>query len=517
VNKVEAIKREKDGLDVLPALRAYAAAATPVEEIPGDELVRMKWYGVFHRQLTPGFFMMRLRTDGGRLTSEQVEAIAAICREHGRGEADITTRQNIQLRWLTLDEIPGIWERLAAVGMASAQTGMDNVRNYVSCPLAGLDAEELIDPTPLVQAIARAHLGLKDFSNLPRKFNLSITGCKEDCGQAQTQDLAFVPATRNVNGRPAVGFNVLVGGALGGTSPRLAEPLDVFVLPDQVAALFTAVLRVYRDHGPREQRTKARLKLLVDEWGMPKVREEVEREMRIPLLRPGTDARTTFGGDHLGVHAQRDPDVHYIGLHVPVGRITADQLEGLARLARIYGNNEVRLTVGQNAIITGVKGSALPRLMREPLLRQLRPDPPAVWRNLVACTGKDYCHFSLIDTKKRAIELAMELESRGVAVPDGTRINISGCVHACGKHHIANIGLQGANVRVGDDVIEAADIYEGGSLGHTGQLALRTTEKVPMSDMADAITTILARQSTEKIDQKPLMEPALAAVAGDQR
>lgn len=497
-NKIEVLKQAKDGLDVLPDIRRYAAESTPVSEIPDDDLVRMKWYGVFHRQQTPGFFMMRLRTPGGRLTGEQTTTIAGIAHEFGRDMVDVTTRQNLQLRWLTLEIIPEVWRRLEAVGMTSLQSGMDNVRNYVSCPLAGLDTDEIIDTRPIVAALGRAHLGNREYSNLPRKFNVSITGCREDCGQAQSQDLAFVPATRNVAGRPTVGFNVLAGGALGGTSPRLATPLEVFVRPAEVVPLFQAVLRVFRDHGPREQRTKARLKWLIGQWGEARFREAVEAEMGGPLLGPGDDARRRFDGDHLGVHRQREPGLHYVGLHVPVGRLTATQLERLARLATRDGDGELRLTIGQNVIIPNVQEDNLKRLLAEPLLRELRPIPAPVWRNLVACTGIDYCHYSLIDTKSRAVELAKELEQRGVYVPEGTRIHISGCVHACGKHHIADIGLQGANVRVGDTIEEAADVYADGELGPNGRLASRVADKVRMQDLPDVVERLLLRDAIDE-------------------
>jgi ferredoxin-nitrite reductase len=497
-NKIEAIKAAKDGLDVLADIRRHAEESTPVSEIPADDLVRMKWYGVFHRQQTPGYFMMRLRTPGGRLTGEQALTIAGIARDFGRAMVDVTTRQNVQLRWLTLGVIPEVWRRLEAVGMTSLQSGMDNVRNYVSCPLAGLDAGELIDTRPIVASLGRAHLGKREFSNLPRKFNVSVTGCREDCGQAQSQDLAFVPATRNVAGRPAAGFNVLVGGALGGTSPRLATPLGAFVRPDDVPPLFLAVLRVFRDHGPREQRTRARLKWLIADWGEPRFREAVAKEFGAPLLGPGEDARRRFAGDHLGVHRQREPGLHYVGLHVPVGRMQAAQLERLARLAARDGNGELRLTVNQNIVIPNVREEHLRRLLAEPLLRELRPIPAPVWRNLVACTGIDYCHYSLIDTKNRAMELAAELERRGVYVPEGTRIHVSGCVHACGKHHIADIGLQGANVRVGDTVEEAVDVYADGELGPDGRLGSKVADKVRMQDLPDAVERILLRDAIEE-------------------
>jgi len=268
VSKQELMKSAKDGLDVLPDLQRYAMERTPIEAIPSDDLDRMKWYGVFHRKQTPGLFMLRLRTLGGRLTGEQLRTVVAIAREFGGGTADITTRENLQLRGLTLADIPAALQRLEAAGISTRQSGMDNVRNFIGCPLAGIDVAEVYDTTALIVDLQEALLAArKTFSNLPRKSNVSITGCREDCGQAQNQDLGFLPAVHERDGHRVMGFDVLVGGALGGASPRLATPLDVFVRPEEVVPFFTALLGVYRDHGSREQRTRARLKWLLDGWG----------------------------------------------------------------------------------------------------------------------------------------------------------------------------------------------------------------------------------------------------------
>ena len=258
-NKIEQLKREKDGLDVWPDLLRYAREG--VEAIPPDDLERLKWYGLFHRRATPGFFMLRLRIPNGVLTSEQLAAVAEISERCGRGTADVTTRQNIQLRRITIADAPWVLQRLAAAGLNSQQSGMDNVRNIVGCPVAGLDGSELIDARPLAARLQQAVVGTKAFSNLPRKFNLSIAGCREDCTCAQTHDLSFVPATRE----GVIGFNVLAGGALGGQHPALAGPLDVFVPPPQVVPAARAVLELFRDHGPRDQRKQARLKWLLRE------------------------------------------------------------------------------------------------------------------------------------------------------------------------------------------------------------------------------------------------------------
>jgi ferredoxin-nitrite reductase len=500
MNKFETLKAEKDGLDVWPDLVRYAENGTPIDQIPEDDLHRMKWYGVFHRPQKPGTFMMRLRITAGRLSSAQARVIAAIARDVGGGTCDLTTRQNIQLRDLLLPDIPRVIAQLGQVGITTRQTGMDNVRNFIGCPLAGIDGMELFDSTPLVEALAAAHLAAgKEFSNLPRKFNVAIAGCRDDCGDAQSQDLGFIPATRDLAGRRVAGFNVLVGGALGGTSPRLATPLDVFVTPEQVVPVFLALLRIYRDNGPREVRTKARLKWLIAEWGEERLRDELEREIGSSLPRAGLDERLQVAGDHLGIHPQRQVGLNYVGLHVPVGRISAEDLDALAHLADEYGRGELRLTVDQNVVIPHVPDARLSALLAEPLLSRLKPNPSNIWRHLVACTGNDYCHFSLIDTKRHAFQLGVELERKGVQVPRGTRIHVSGCIHACGKHHIADIGLQGTNIRLGNRVDEAADVYVGGRLGDEPRLASRILENVHWEDLPVLVEALVRQRFAQTV------------------
>jgi len=502
MNRFEAFKAQKDGLDVLPDLLRYARERTPIDQIPEDDLDRMKWYGVFHRKQTPGLFMLRLRTPGGRISGEQLRTIAGIAREFGGGSVDLTTRQNVQLRGLTLTDIPTVLQRLEAAGITTRQSGMDNVRNFIGCPLAGIDSAEVYDTTPLLREMQRAFLGRKDFSNLPRKFNVSLAGCREDCGHAQTQDLGFLPASRDISGRRTIGFNVLVGGALGGTRPRLATPLDVFLQPAEITPFFLALLSVYRDNGPRDQRTKSRLKWLIEEWGEEGLRSAIERELGRTLERAGVVQTLRTAGSHLGVHPQRTLNVNAVGLHVPVGRIGFKQLEGLARLTEEFGAGELRLTVDQNVVIPHVTDTRLDRMLADPLLSELRPNPPAIWRNLVCCTGSDYCHFSLIETKASALALVQNLEARGVEVPAGTRIHMSGCIHACGKHHVGDIGLLGTNVRVGDDVVEAVDVFVGGRLGDDARLAEPVMGNVPL-DRLPEVAEALLRERFSDWDGRP--------------
>ena len=276
-NKIEALKQARDGLDVFPDLLRYAREGWAA--IDPDDFERLKWYGLFHRKATPGYFMLRLRIPNGVLTSEQLTAIGDISNRCGRGQADITTRQNIQLRWIEIEDVPWIFQRLSAAGLTSQQSGMDNVANVVGCPLAGLDPDELIDSRALAVRLQQAIIGHKAFSNLPRKFNLAITGCRDDCIHAQTHDLSFVPAVAS-DGQ-TVGFNVLAGGAMGGREPALARPVDVFVESWEVVPAATAILEVFRDHGPRESRRSSRLKVLLKAWGMERFREGRRRARRV--------------------------------------------------------------------------------------------------------------------------------------------------------------------------------------------------------------------------------------------
>jgi ferredoxin-nitrite reductase len=478
-NKIEAIKTARDGLNVLPDIQRYAIEG--VDAIPAEDLERLKWYGIFHRKQTPGFFMLRIRMPNGALTSEQLATIAEISNRYGRGAADITTRQAIQLRWITAEDIPTILQQLAAVGLITQQSGGDNVRNVVGCPLAGLDAGELIDASPLARRLQQAVAGRR-FSNLPRKFNVAITGCTEDCTHAQTQDLAFVAATRS----GIRGFNVLVGGALGGQSPELAQSLDLFVTPSEVVPLAVAILETFRDCGGREKRKHARLKFLLRDWGIDRFRAAIQQRLDRPLTAAGESAATRHGGDHIGVTTQRDRDLSVVGCLVPVGRINGDALAEFGRLAARYGSGEVRLTVQQNVLIPNVPAARLDELLNEPLLNTYSPSPSNWVRSLVTCTGKDFCHFAQTDTKGDGLQLAKTLERR-YELERPVRIQLSGCPHACGQHRVGEIGLLGGTVRIDDNIRPAATLFVGGQLGHDAQLAKEVAAIVPLNQLPELV------------------------------
>ncbi|GIW80998.1 MAG: hypothetical protein KatS3mg105_2805 [Gemmatales bacterium] len=279
-NPVEAAKEEKDGLDSLSDIYRLAENNRWQEMTDADKH-RFKWYGLFFRPPTPGYFMLRLRFQAGRSHSKQFRTLADIADEFGKSFCDLTTRQQIQLRWFTLEQTPEIWKRLDAVGLHSKQTGMDNVRGVVGCPLAGLTPHELLDATPVIREFDDIIVGNKEYTNLPRKFNVTITGCMENCCHAETQDIGLVPAYKELEGRQVNGFNVLVGGKQGSGGYKPAKPLDVFTPPDQAAKLCAAIVQIFRDHGSRAARPRARLSFLIEDRGIRWFRSELEKTLAL--------------------------------------------------------------------------------------------------------------------------------------------------------------------------------------------------------------------------------------------
>ena len=496
MNKIEEYKKEKDGLDILQDVPRYAQEGW--EAITEGDKERLKWAGVFFRRQTPGNFMMRVRIPNGISNAAQFRALAEISSETGKGFADITTRQQLQLRWFKIEHVPEIWERLKAVGLVSLQTGMDNIRNVVGCPVAGLTPNELFDAAPVVQAFTQTFVGNKAYTNLPRKFNVAITACKENCTHTETQDIALTPATKEIDGEETNGFNVAVGGKMGSGGYRGASPLDLFVRPEEAAEICSQIVLIFRDHGLRESRTKARLAFLVEAWGVEKFRRELERRADRPLTPAGRDERVKRYTDHVGILRQKQAGLNSVGLAVPVGRITTEQLLEVARLAESYGSGEIRITTGQNLIIPDVPDRKIGDLTEEPLLKELRYDPSEVVRGLVSCTGMDYCHFALIETKELALKTARYLEEKlGQTKP--VRIHWSGCPAGCGNHVAADIGLLGKNIKVNGEVVDAVDVFVGGSSGPEPKQGKKLLEDVPCEVLPQVLERLVPYLSRAEI------------------
>jgi len=479
LNKIEALKAVRDGLDVDLARFAREGWKT----IGDDDKERLKWVGVFFRRPTPGHFMMRVRMPNGILSTGQLRLLAEITRATGRDVADVTTRQQIQLRWLTIEQVPDVIARLEAAGLSSLQTGMDNIRGIIGCPATGLTPNELVDTAGIAAEFQGIFLGNKAFTNLPRKFNVTITGCPDNCTTAETQDIAMTPA---LGEGEVVGFNLAVGGKQGSGGATFATPLDAFIRPDEAAEVCAAITLIFRDHGPRESRSKSRLAFLVEIWGAERMRKELEARLERPLPPAGRDARRATVTDHVGVFRQRQPGMNYVGLKTPVGRLTSAQLFELARLAETYGRSELRFTPSQNVLLPDVSDVRLGALLKEPLLKELPYNPSEIRRGLSACTGTDFCNLALIDTKTRALDLAREFEARiGKSRP--LTVRWSGCPASCGNHHTADVGLQGCKVKVDGKIVDGVHVFVGGRGGPQMRAGVRILEDVPCDELPEVL------------------------------
>ncbi|MEX5212573.1 MAG: ferredoxin--nitrite reductase [Nitrospiraceae bacterium] len=518
MNKIEAIKRERDGLLVRDLIAHYAVAGW--ETIPEADVQRLKWHGLFLRNPTPGFFMVRVRVPGGVTTTAQLRTLADLAATYGNGLLDITTRQQIQLRHLRINDVPAVFARMEGVGLTSLQTGMDNVRNVMTCPVSGLSPDEIVESMGIVRALNEEVIGNAAFSNLPRKLNVAVTGCSHNCLHMETQDLALVPAYYDLGHDRCVGFNVLVGGKLGSGGYRIATPLDVFVNPEEAVEICRAILEVYRDHGPRENRTQARLAFLIDAWGEGRFRAEVKARVGKRLLPAGIDARKPGEQDHVGIFRQRQRGMNYVGLKVLVGRITADDLINVLDLADQYGTGEVRLTPNQALIIPNVGDRKVGELAEEPLLNRFTYNPDPLYRGLVSCVGSDYCNLAVIETKSRAVQTAKALEAKLGTTLKPITMHWSGCPAGCGNHLVADVGLLGKKAKVDGKVVDAVDVYVGGRSGPDPKPAIKIMEDVPCEKLPTVLEGLLPYHTREKMHRvrgREHKKPAVPASLGTER
>ncbi|MFN6486795.1 MULTISPECIES: ferredoxin--nitrite reductase [unclassified Nostoc] len=534
LNKFEKLKAEKDGLAIKSEIEKFAALGwEAMNETDRDH--RLKWVGVFFRPVTPGKFMMRLRMPNGILSSSQMRVLAQVVQRYGDdGCADITTRQNIQLRGIRIEDLPDIFDRLHAVGLTSVQSGMDNVRNITGDPVAGLDADELYDTRELVQQIqdmlTNKGQGNPEFSNLPRKFNIAIAGGRDNSVHAEINDLAFVPAFKEAGEQGSrgageqnflsaplhlctsahshdkiFGFNVLVGGFFSAKRCEAAIPLNAWVAPEDVVAVCRAVLEVFRDHGPRANRQKSRLMWLIDEWSLDKFRAEVENRLGKSLISAASKDEIDWEKrDHIGVYKQKQAGLNYAGLNIPVGRLYAEDMFEIARLAEVYGTSEIRFTVEQNIVIPNISDSRIATFLTEPLLERFSIDPGLLTRSLVSCTGAQFCNFALIETKNRALAMIKVLEEE-LTFTKPVRIHWTGCPNSCGQPQVADIGLMGTKTRKNGKTLEGVDIYMGGKVGKDAHLGTCIIKGVPCEDLQPILQDLLIKNFGAKLKQEALL------------
>jgi ferredoxin-nitrite reductase len=472
LNKAELMKLEKDGLDVIRTIiDQYATEG--YDAITEDDMNRFKWAGVYQQKPNNGHFMMRVRINSGVLNTAQARALGEIAALYGRDLMDVTTRQAIQYHWLRVENLPDIFNRLEAVGLYSFEACGDCPRTIVGNPLAGIDKNEIMDTTELVNQVNDFFLMNRDFSNLPRKYKMSISGNIYNSANAEINCLAFTPATKLIDGQEVLGFHVMVGGGLS-AKPHLAKPLDIFVRPEDVLNVAIGVTTIYRDHGYREKRHHARLKFLVADWGPEKFKAELIK-LTGELPARGEDQTVGWNAAYFdGVHPQKQAGLNYVGLNIPVGRLSGAEFKELARLADEFGDGTIRTTMSQNIILAGVPDAKVDALLQEKVFERLSPNANLFMSRTVSCTGNEFCNLAVVETKERARAVAEYLDSK-VELDEEVRIHFIGCPNACGQKHIADIGLQGALIKTPGGMVDAFDIAVGGILGPNA--AFNTTLK----------------------------------------
>jgi sulfite reductase (ferredoxin) len=479
LNKNEENKKFDDGLNVRQRIIDIYAKGGFDSIDPADLRGRFRWYGLY-TQRRPGidggrtavlepeelddrYFMLRVRIDGGQLSSEQLRVISDISVRYARGTADVTDRQNIQLHWIEIESVPAIWEALEAVGLSTTEACGDTPRVILGCPLAGLDSDELTDAEPEIAAVTDKYIGDPEFSNLPRKFKTSISGCAAQCTHHEINDIAFAAVRHPETGE--VGYDLWVGGGLS-TNPMIAKRLGAFVRADQVPEVWAAVASVFRDYGYRRLRHRARIKFLVADWGAEKFREVMEKEYLGYALPDGPAPVNVDGGarDHVGVHRQKD-GLSYVGFAPRVGRLDGDLLGSVAALADRYGSGRVRTTAQQKMVILDVPDTALDGLLAELDALGLPANPSAFRRHTMACTGIEFCKLAIVETKGRAMTLIDELERRLPGWESPVTINVNGCPNSCARIQTADIGLKGSLVTdASGNQVEGFQIHLGGTL-----------------------------------------------------
>jgi ferredoxin-nitrite reductase len=483
-NPVERLKQEKTPLGMLDELPALIAAG--YEHVPEEDIVRLKWWGLYHDKPKVGTFMLRIKLPGGQVSPEGLRAIGEVSNRFGRGDGELSTRQNVQLHWLELGALPEVFDRLHAAGLTSAGGCGDAVRNITGCPVAGLAADELFDSRPLVDEAAEFFYGNPDYSNLPRKHKITIASCAHRCNAPEINCIALIGAVNE----GAEGYAVQVGGGLSSV-PRIARDLGVFVRKEESVEVLTALLDAWKeDLRYRVSRVKSRMKFMVDDYGPEGMRAELERR----LGRTLTDyelSRPPAISDHIGVHAQKQPGLFYVGVPVHLGLMSGDQMLAVADLAERLGG-DVRLTRQQNFVVTGVPEAELDGTIAELAEIGFPLEANHVRAAAIACTGEPHCNFSVTETKSRMGQLLERLEERfGTQIAE-LRLHLDGCPHACAHHWVGDIGFQGTTAR--DDAgrrRQAYDVFLRGGLGPDAAVARPVFRRVPTDELDQAVELLV--------------------------
>jgi sulfite reductase (ferredoxin) len=482
LNQNERAKRDSDGLEVRQRIVDIYQHTGFAGIDPADLRGRFRWYGLY-TQRRPGIpggktatlepeeledehFMLRIRIDGGRLTSEQLRTVADIAHDYGRDIADVTDRQNVQLHWVRIEDVPAIWDKLDAVGLSTTEACGDTPRVVLGCPLEGVSAESVLDAGPALRETVEKYLGDPAFSNLPRKFKTSISGCAQHCTNHEINDISFVGVV-GPDGEP--GFDLWVGGGLS-TNPRFAERLGAFVRPDEVSEVWAGVVSIFRDYGYRRSRNHARLKFLMADWGPDKFRKVLQDEYLHRQLPDGDPPPSSPAHrDHTGVREQNNGLVS-VGAATKSGRTSGTALRTLAQLADEYGTGRIGLTAQQGVVVVDVERERADALADTLAGIGLSVRPSAFRRGTIACTGIEFCKLALVETKKRAETIQLELERRLPDFDTPITINVNGCPNSCARFQVADIGFKGVVAKGPDGDEDAFQVHLGGVMGDSAEL-----------------------------------------------
>ncbi|DAB38225.1 MAG: ferredoxin--nitrite reductase [Sulfuricurvum sp. GWF2_44_89] len=489
--RIERIKREKDGLEVISDIYRYAQTG---EAIDPEDIDRFKWYGIYtqNRNLQEAedetqYLMLRVKLDGGYISAKQAEVLGDISVQFARESGDITTRQDIQFHWLKIEDLPELLERLSAVGLSVVGASGDCPRNIVSCPVNGIDHDQIDDVRDVVVALNNLYRGNPDFSNLPRKFKIGVSGCNKHCIQHEVQDLAFTAVKEG----DEIRFSVSVGGGQA-SNRRIADHIG-YVKRRDIVKIAEAVARIYRDSGRRDNRNKARLGHLVEDWGVERFVAELEKESRVELERYDGAPFTPYPRrSHFGVGASVKKGYNTIGCALTSGRIKGENLLKLGRILDLYKAEGITLTTTQNFVILNVHTDAT-----EPMIDTLKavgfhPYPSVFEARTLACTGLNFCKFAVSETKDLAIEVVEYLTHRFPDFYEPVSISINGCPNSCAHPHIVDLGFVGAIVKRGDERLKGFDLIVGGHLeGEQSRFALKTGVKVAADEVAPLIESLI--------------------------
>ncbi|QMU96615.1 nitrite/sulfite reductase [Microbacterium esteraromaticum] len=519
LNGNEEFKLADNGLNVRERIETIYATGGFASIDPTDLHGRFRWWGLYTQrkpgidggrtaQLEPHeledeYFMMRVRIDGGQLTTEQLRVIGEISTEFARDTADITDRQNVQLHWVEVQSVPEIWRRLEAVGLSTTEACGDVPRVILGSPVAGIAADELIDPTPQIREIADRFLGDETLSNLPRKYKTAITGHPSEDVVHEINDCAFVAVEHPELG---IGYDLWVGGALS-VVPRLGERLGVFVAPERVAEVWHGVTQIFRDYGYRRLRNKARLKFLLADWGTEKFRAVLEDEYLDSPLPDGPAApKPKSLGDHVGVHRQKDGRF-FVGAAPLVGRVSGSTLTALADLAEAHGSHRIRTTPHQKLLVLDIDESRVESLVAGLDGLGLSARPSLFRRGTIACTGIEFCKLAIVETKVNAARAIEQLEERlGALEPEIGRpitLHVNGCPNSCARIQTADIGLKGQLVLIDGEQVPGYQVHLGGGLANVDREEAglgRTVRglKVPADGIADYAERVIRRYLAER-------------------